>query len=200
MAVTAPSVPASGTAVANPTGDFVNATLNGTGTTTGIIVTQPNPPVVATPAVPASTVAATNNTGGPVSVAVAGGTVTVIAVNGTTIYTATGNTVVVPPGGTIALTYSVAPTWTWASVVGGVSGNPVSNTSTIDIPPGCSITLIYSVAPGWTWANPDDIDYPSGYYAMNTQAEAAGWNPYTALPYPQHATLGQSGLGTGVSN
>lgn len=69
--------------------------------------------LVATPAVPASTVAQFNASGAPVVVTVTGGTVTVIAVNGT----ATGQTsgsVTVPAGGTITLTYSVAPTWTWA--------------------------------------------------------------------------------------
>jgi hypothetical protein len=69
--------------------------------------------LVTAPAVPASTVAQFNAAGVPVVVTVIGGTVTVIAVNGT----ATGLTagaVVVPAGGTITLTYSVAPTWTWA--------------------------------------------------------------------------------------
>jgi hypothetical protein len=44
-----------------------------------------------------------------------GGTYTDITINGT----ATGGPrgyVVVPPLGTIALTYTVAPTWTWFSI------------------------------------------------------------------------------------
>jgi hypothetical protein len=200
VAVTAPAVPATGVAALNPTGDNVNVTLNGTGTTTGLIVTQPNPPAVNTPAVPASPAVITNTNAFPVSVSVTGGTVTVIAVNGSTVYTATGNTVVVPAGGTLGLTYSVVPTIAFTAVAGGVSGNPVSNTYSIDVPPGCSIIPIYSVAPGWVWTNPDDLGYTPGYYAPNLQAEAAGWNPYTALPYAQHAALGVSGLATGVSN
>lgn len=64
------------------------------------------------PAVPASTVAATNAFGVAVLVTVRGGTVTVVSVGGTTIGT-TGGTFLVPAGSTIAITYSVAPTWTW---------------------------------------------------------------------------------------
>jgi len=70
--------------------------------------------LIAAPAVPASGVAQYNNTGQPVTVTVTGGTVTGIAVNGT----ATGLTsgpILVPANGTITLTYSVAPTWTWAT-------------------------------------------------------------------------------------
>jgi hypothetical protein len=65
------------------------------------------------PAVPASTVAQFNPAGFPVAVTVTGGTVTVISVNGTATGQTSG-TVVVPTAGTITLTYSAAPTWTWA--------------------------------------------------------------------------------------
>ena len=101
MAVTAPSVPASGTPVANPTGGYV-------------------------------------------SVVITGGTMTNVSVNGTTVGTGAG-TYQLPPGGTISMTYSAAPTWSWS--------NPLSLGNTP------------SVA------------------AENTQAEAAGWSPYTALPH-----------------
>lgn len=199
MAITAPSVPASGTALLNPTGDYVSVNTAG-GTGTGVYVSYQSPPTIAQPAVPASTGTVTNNTGGYVAVAVAGGTVSVIAVNGVTIYAATGNTVIVPPGGNVGLTYTVAPTWTWTAVVDGASQAAGALAQNMQLPPGCSITLIYSVAPTWTWTNPDEIDYAPGFYGSNAQAEAAGWNPYTALPYAQHQVAGQSGLGTGVSN
>ena len=75
--------------------------------------------VVSQPAVPASTVATTNLTGAAVMVYVIGGTLTVISVSGT----ATGITAAAPAGGawgillapgqSIAITYTVAPTWTW---------------------------------------------------------------------------------------
>ena len=70
------------------------------------------PTNVAAPAVPASTVVQNNPFGWDATVHVAGGTVTVVAVNGV----ATGliaGTFRVPAGGTITLTYTVAPTWTW---------------------------------------------------------------------------------------
>jgi hypothetical protein len=69
-------------------------------------------PSVSSPAVPATTVAAANTTGTVVAVAVTGGTVTAVTVNGTQAGTADG-TYLVPAGGTIAVTYSAAPAWTW---------------------------------------------------------------------------------------
>lgn len=67
---------------------------------------------VATPAVPASTVAVANPTGQYVSVNIAGGTMTNVSINGITAGAGAGN-YMIPPGGTITMTYSVAPTWTW---------------------------------------------------------------------------------------
>ena len=75
--------------------------------------------VVGTPAIPASTVAISNSKGVPVRVYVKGGTLTAIIVGGV----ATGITSAAASGGaypiplavrqTIAITYSVAPTWVW---------------------------------------------------------------------------------------
>ena len=72
---------------------------------------------VATPAVPASTVSQVNNTGQYVDVAVTGGTMTNVSVSNqagslTTVGTGAGN-YGVPPGCSIVMTYSVAPTWAW---------------------------------------------------------------------------------------
>lgn len=71
-------------------------------------------PVAGAPALPATGVAATNNTGQAVAVTVAGGTVSAIAVSGTTQSVNGVNTIagtfVVPAGGTITVTYTVAPT------------------------------------------------------------------------------------------
>jgi len=64
------------------------------------------------PAVPASTVAATNNTGVPCLVQISGGTVSVVSVGGVALSVLSA-CVFVPAGGTIALTYAVAPTWVW---------------------------------------------------------------------------------------
>ena len=69
---------------------------------------------VAAPAVPASTVTAQNATGEYVDVYITGGTYTTVTVNGTalgSVLTSVG----LSPGSTIAITYTVAPTWTWIS-------------------------------------------------------------------------------------
>lgn len=66
------------------------------------------------PAVPLTTVAVTNNYHGSVAVTVSGGTLTFVFVNGVQAGTSAG-TYIVPAHGTISITYSVAPTWTWAS-------------------------------------------------------------------------------------
>ncbi len=74
-----------------------------------------NPGVApATPAVPASTVAQQNNNPFPVTVVVTGGAATVTTVNGITVGTGDG-TFIVPAAGTIAVTYSSAPTWAWSN-------------------------------------------------------------------------------------
>jgi hypothetical protein len=201
VAVTAPSIPTSGVAVPNPTGQNVSVTVTG-GTVQSVFIGSPNTPSVTTPAVPATTVAATNSNAFPVEVVIAanGATISAVTINGVSAGTAAG-TYVVPAGQTIAISYTVAtPTWTWTALVAGLSGAPLASPSNWPLPPGCSITLIYSSAPTWAWIDPVDLAYTPGYYASNTQAEYAGWNPYTALPYAQHATLGVSALGTGVSN
>lgn len=76
------------------------------------ITGDPASGAIAAPAIPATTVAIYNPFHRDAACTVAGGTVTVIAVDGQ----ATGiiaGTVLVPAGRTIALTYTVAPTWKW---------------------------------------------------------------------------------------
>lgn len=65
-----------------------------------------------TPAVPASTTPVTNTSAVAASVVISGGTLTNVSVNGVTVGTGDG-TYTVPAGQTIAITYTVAPTWTW---------------------------------------------------------------------------------------
>ena len=64
------------------------------------------------PAVPASLSPAANTSPLPATVVVSGGTVSNVAVNGVNVGTGDG-TYTVPPGQSIVLTYSAAPTWTW---------------------------------------------------------------------------------------
>jgi hypothetical protein len=68
---------------------------------------------VSSPAVPLTTVPATNTTGTVVAVTISAGTLTSVVVNGVQAGTTAG-TYLVPVGGTISITYSVAPTWVWA--------------------------------------------------------------------------------------
>ncbi len=67
---------------------------------------------ITAPSVPASTTALLNGSGAEAAVTVTGGTVTVIAVDGTATGLTAG-TVIVPSNKNIALTYSAAPTWNW---------------------------------------------------------------------------------------
>lgn len=68
---------------------------------------------VSSPAVPLSTVAAANSTGTVVAVTISAGTLTSVVVSGSQAGTTAG-TYLVPAGGSISITYSVAPTWAWA--------------------------------------------------------------------------------------
>lgn len=65
-----------------------------------------------TPAVPASNTPVTNTSPLPATVVISAGTLTNVLVNGVSVGTGDG-TYTVPSGATIAITYSVAPTWTW---------------------------------------------------------------------------------------
>ena len=199
MTIPTPSVAATGVAVANQTGQFAVATVTG-GTVQGILVTPQVAVPLVTPSVPASTVQVVNTTQNPVAVAVAGGTVTHITVSGSDQATATNFTAVVPAGGNIAITYSVVPTWTWTQLLAGVAGSPIASPYSVPLFPGCYVAVNYTVAPTWAWINPLNEGYTPSPAAMNQLAESSGYNPYTVLPWAQHATLSQTGLATGVSN
>ena len=73
----------------------------------------------ATPAVPASGTAQQNTNPYPVIVYLYGGTVTAITINGKTVFSTTtglalaGQGFYLSPGDSIAVTYSIAPTWIW---------------------------------------------------------------------------------------
>ncbi len=67
------------------------------------------------PGIPATTVAFQNPFWRDCAVTVTGGTVTAVAVAGTTTGITSG-TVIVPSGKTITLTYSSAPTWVWVAL------------------------------------------------------------------------------------
>jgi hypothetical protein len=66
------------------------------------------------PAVPATTVPVQNPASQAYTVVITGGTVTAVDVNGVQVGAGDG-TYVVPPYGSISVTYSAAPTWTWTA-------------------------------------------------------------------------------------
>ena len=199
MAVATPAFPATGVSVPNQTGQKVAATFTG-GTTQCVASSPPVVPPVTTPAVPASTVPATNTNPYPVLVQITSGTVTVVSVNGTTVATSSPANAVVPAGGTIAITYSVLPTWTWTAVFAGICGNPVAAPFSVPVPPGGGVTAFFTAAATWAWTDPEEVQETPGYSQENVLAEATGYNPDTALPLNPHAEGGEPGLGTGVSN
>lgn len=84
---------------------------NGSGT---VITTAPG--AISQPAVPASTVAIQNTNQFAVQVVITGGTMTAVIVNGITVGAGAG-TYTIPANGAISLTYTVAPTWVWTSLV-----------------------------------------------------------------------------------
>lgn len=81
-------------------------------------VANPGPATVSQPAVPASGVAQQNPAGSPVSVTLTGFTATQVFVNGVLVGAGNG-TYTVPAYGSISVTYTVAGTWTWASLTPG---------------------------------------------------------------------------------
>lgn len=96
------AVPAPGAVVASPIPTLATAPPV---PHTGLLPNQP--------AVVGTTGTLTNPYMVKVAVYITGGAVSVIAQNGTTIFTATEHTVVLAVGDTISLTYSSAPTWKW---------------------------------------------------------------------------------------
>jgi len=110
--VTSINVPAGGTQVATATNYTATVAAGQT-----ISITYSVVPTwywsTFTPAVPASLTAVANTTGQEITVVLAGGTTTHIAVNGTDRGTTTPANVMLPSGTSIVLTYSAAPVWAW---------------------------------------------------------------------------------------
>jgi len=96
---------------------LLNAMNNGTtgiqSTGLRVICGDQTTGAVTAPSIPATTVALQNPFWHDAAVAITGGTVSGIAVDGVTQFTATPAIVFVPSGKTITLTYSAAPTWQW---------------------------------------------------------------------------------------
>jgi hypothetical protein len=202
MSLTAPAIPASGVAAANPTGQDANVVWAG-GTVQALVATSPLLPSTAiAPAVPATTVPATNTTGVSqlVAITASGATITAVTINGTGVGTAAGQ-YIVPAAGTIAISYTGGPpTWAWTAIAWGAAGNGGNLTAgavAVRVPPGGSAICVYSVVPtSWTWMNPlDTADEPEVGSENLVLINELG-----QLPYPAHTEGGEPGLGAGVSN
>ena len=111
--VSSVNVPSGGTQVATATNYMATVPA---GSTLGITYSVAPTSIywsTLTPAVPASTVAVANTTGKDLAVILGAGTVTHVTVSGTDRATSSPAIVALPAGGTITLTYSVAPVWAW---------------------------------------------------------------------------------------
>lgn len=92
----------------------LTGTFSQSGTLSGVVMRDNvgYTPTITQPGVPTSTTVYTNTFGCDCEVHITGGTVTVIAVNGITTGVTSG-TFMVRALSTIAITYSIAPTWVW---------------------------------------------------------------------------------------
>jgi hypothetical protein len=115
---------------------------------------------LAAPAVPASGVAVQNTSNQSYVVVISGGTATSTSVNGIVVGGGDG-TFTVPAFGSISVTYSVAPTWTWAATQ---SANPLGlNVNIAFYPSSKSVTLqpgeqLYALVFGATVGNSYTVD------------------------------------------
>lgn len=115
--------PAGGYGLIGPESGFIwriqRVTIATNGTDGAGFVTAGTP---SQPAVPASTVAQQNVNSYPVRVVVSGGTATATFVNGIQVGVGDG-TFIVPSGGSISITYSLAPTWVWSNAFPSSTAN-----------------------------------------------------------------------------
>jgi hypothetical protein len=84
------------------------------------------------PTVPATGVAVTNGAIEDVQVVITGGTMTNVQINGVSEGVGAG-TYTVPGGGTIVLTYTVAPTWAWTLAGATVAATPAVPATTVPV-------------------------------------------------------------------
>jgi hypothetical protein len=132
------------------------------------------------PAVPASTVTTTNTSGQTAFVTIIGGTVTSVNVNAVQVATGTSFTATVPAGGTIAVTYSGAPTWYWSTFTPAVaaSGTAVPNTTGQDITvvlAGGTVTHITVNGTDRGTTTPAQVMVPNGASITLTYSGAPVW-------------------------
>lgn len=130
----------------------------------------------------ANGVAAYNNNAFPVNANVTGGTVTAIAVNGVTTGSTSGN-FYIPAGGSITVTYSVAPTLTTTAIYGGVTQ---TNSNGVPVYLSVSGGTVNSI-----WVNGGNTGLTSGnFYLAPDATYSIG---YTAAPTVSTSIANPSG-------
>ena len=152
--------------------------------------------MISQPALPASTVTAANTSGQTAQVTVTGGTVTSINVNGAQVATSSPFTASVPAGGTIAVTYSVAPAWFWSTMTPAMPASTVAvaNNTGQDITvilSGGTVTHVTVNGTDRATASPANVMLPAGGSISLTYSAAPVW---AWMNYPD--LIGLDSLGT----
>lgn len=110
-------------------------------------------PVPSTPAVPPSATYVFNPNAYAVNVAISGGTVTAVAINGLTVGAGDG-TYVLPAGAGIDITYSVAPTWAWTYDGPAVTATVNTDSVTIYRNSQAGYNRLFSLSATQEWETP----------------------------------------------
>jgi len=154
-----------------------------TGATNG--ATQDDGGGFATPSFPATTVPVTNTSPLPATVVISGGTVGTVTINGASAGSGDG-TYTVPPGQTIAVTYTGSPSWTWTLQTAYGAQAYLSVTAFT----GTSVTVaVQDSADGSTWAAVTGLTFTAATAAPYTQRLATA-NNATLRRYVRAVTTG----------
>jgi hypothetical protein len=148
-----------------------NVTMPWPATWSEIIQGGANSPVV-TPAIPASPASLVNGNPLPVLATITGGTVSLVTVNGGTMATSSPCTVIIPSGGTVIVTYSALPAWTWATAELPQSG---SSSMVVGVSASAPAGGQAGVIPQFTWFAGQGLWLDTNgplYAALNTAGAA----------------------------
>jgi len=115
-------------------------------------------PAVSQPAMPASTVAAQNLNLFPVQVVISAGTLTAVTVNGINVGSGDG-TYIVPSGGAISVTYTIAPTWVWTALTSVPAVADVYASSGGSVDPDFSAQILSGAAIPSVSFPPDEAEW-----------------------------------------
>jgi hypothetical protein len=134
---------------------------------------------VPSPAVPATTVKQANNTGQYVRVTVTGGTLTQVNVYDQATSQISGlsgtaaGTYLVPPGCSISITYSAAPTWAWTNPDDASDYPPVYAAPNLLTAQASPNNLLQQL-PGNVWAPSRSVAGGTGCWSGTTSSTGLG--------------------------